>query len=110
MKKALFFAAACFVTLLILFFITDPNKVPSFVLVLPFLLLFLVIFLLISHILEKKGLPDRKRLKIAALGAGMPLVLLVLQSIGQLTVKDVLVLSVLFVLSYFYIVRNNLPS
>lgn len=106
MKRTIVILAGCFAALILLFFTTDPNKVPSFILVLPFLLLFLLLLTVIQTLLQKRGIPNRKSLKIGVLGAAVPLALLVLQSIGQLTVRDVLVLAALFGLSYFYISRN----
>lgn len=110
MKKTAIVAGACFLSLLVLFFGTDPNKVPSFVLVIPFLLLFALLLSVFTFLLEKWGLSNYKSLRIGILCAGVPLVLLVLQSIGQLTLRDVLVLAALFVLSYFYISRSATSS
>lgn len=110
MKKTMVIAGSCLFVLVILFFGTDPNKVPSFVLVLPFLLLFTILLYLIAFLLEKRGFSNRKSLRIAVLCAGVPIVLLVLQSIGQLTLRDVLVLSALFILSYFYMSRSTASS
>jgi hypothetical protein len=106
MKRTIVILAGCFLALIVLFFTTDPNSVPSSILVLPFLLLFLLLLTAIYVLLQTRGVPSHKSLKIGALGAVAPLALLVLQSIGQLTVRDVLVLAALFGLSYFYISRN----
>jgi Mn2+/Fe2+ NRAMP family transporter len=110
MKRALCIAGGCFLALLVLFFGLDPNKVLSFVLVLPFILLFALLFVGISFVLETRGMGNRKSMKIAALCASLPILLLVLQSIGQLTVRDVLTVVLLFALSYFYILRATASS
>jgi hypothetical protein len=39
---------------------------------------------------------------IAALVAGFPVLLLLLQSIGQLAVKDVITVAAIIILAYFY--------
>lgn len=110
MKKALITSGTCFALLLILFIGTDPNKVPSFILVLPFILLFALLFLLISLFLQEKGVSRAKSVRIGMLFAAIPLILLVLQSIGQLTIKDVLTIAALFAVSYFYISRVSTSS
>jgi hypothetical protein len=110
MKRKLHIAAGCFLALLILFLGIDPNKVPSFVLVVPFILLFTLLLTGISYVLEMQGMGNKKSLKVGGLCASLPILLLVLQSIGQLTVRDVLTASLLFVISYFYISRTATSS
>lgn len=110
MKRTALIAGICLLSVLALFFGTDPAKVPSFILPIPFLLLFVFLFSLITFILEKQGFSRLRALKVGILCSGIPLTLLVLQSIGQLTVRDVLVLTALFVLSYFYIARSSTAS
>jgi len=110
MKRNLYITGGCFLALLILFFGIDPNKVPSFLLVLPFILLFTVLLAGIYYVLQKRQMDSKKSLKLAALCSSLPILLLVLQSIGQLTVRDVLTVALLFALSYFYIVRATASS
>jgi len=110
MKRSLIIAGLCIVILLALLFGIDPTTTPSFVLVIPFLLIFIFILCVVSYLLERRGVVRNKSIQIAVLSAGIPLVLLVLQSIGQLTVRDVLTLTVLFVLSYFYISKAAASS
>jgi hypothetical protein len=95
----------CLLAILVLFMATDPNRVPSFILVLPFLLMFTLLLSLGMLLLEKRGFSTRRSLKIGMLCAAIPIVLLVLQSIGQLTLRDVLAIGALFVVSYFYMTR-----
>lgn len=110
MKQKLYIAVGCLVALALLCFSIDPNKVPSFVLVLPFILLFTFLLSTISYFLERQGVGGKKNLKIAALCASLPILLLVLQSIGQLTLRDVLTAALLFVISYFYVSRTAVSS
>lgn len=110
MKHPLHILGGCCLALLLLFFFFDPNKIPSFVLILPFILIFAILFIGISVIFEKRGVGPKKRVKIAALCASLPILVLVLQSIGQLTARDVLTMALLFVLSYFYISRATASS
>jgi len=92
------------ILLLILLF-TDPKGLPSVVLIAPFLLLFVMLLLLISFMVGKYGIGRSKRLRIGLIGSSIPVLLLVLQSLGQLTVRDALAIFVLFGIAYFYIAR-----
>lgn len=98
------------VTLLVaLLLFTDPRKVPIIVLLLPFVLLFLVIFESVSLALHRfmPRLSSRKRKIIAATLGGLPCFLLLLSSINQLTWRDVTLVTVLLLLGLFYSSRAN---
>lgn len=53
--------------------------------------------------MERKG--DRKRISLAAVLSALPVILLALQSIGQLTLRDVVTLVILITLLGFYVSR-----
>src|SRR6187551_3471937 len=102
MKRTLYVAGSSLLALLVLFFAVDPNKVPAFILIIPFVLLFTILLTGLMYALEIKGMGEAKSLRMAILGASLPILLLVLQSIGQLTIRDVLTVLLLFLLAYFY--------
>jgi len=110
MKKPLIMGSICMAIVLLLFLVTDPNKVPSFILILPFLLLFVSLLLLVSVLLRWQGMGKARSIRLSVVFSSIPLILLVLQSIGQLTVRDVLTMAVLFTLSYFYVSRSTASS
>ncbi len=111
MKKHLIIAGTGSFFLLLLFFVINPGRVPAFILVLPFILLFVVTLSLALYFFEfKKSMEHAKSVRLAALCSALPILLLVLQSIGQLTLRDVITMTILFVLSYFYIVRSAVSS
>jgi len=110
MKKLLIISGICLVAVLLLFMFTDPNKIPSFVLMIPFVLLFVLLSSLITIVLRTQGVGDSRSMKMGLILASVPLILLVLQSIGQLTLRDVLTIAVLFVISYFYVSRTTTSS
>lgn len=98
---------------------TDPQKLPSFLLILPFLILFVAIYLTIVELFrllrrdenqKVVGFSVSKPRRIAALIAALPTLLLILQSIGQLTVRDTLTTLAIFVIGYFYLVRFSAIS
>lgn len=109
MKRDLYLVGGSFLLLLALFLGLDPNKLPSFLLILPFILIFGFLFALVAFLLQKYGMGRAKSLRVGLLCASIPTLLLVLQSIGQLTVRDVLTLAVLFILAFFYITKT-VPS
>jgi hypothetical protein len=79
-------------------------------LILPFILIFIGLLTVFAHVLQKRGMSPSRSWRVGALGAGIPLVLLILQSIGQLTLRDVLTIAALFSLAYFYVSRTTAPS
>jgi len=110
MKKIIIMGGASLAILLLLFITTDPTKVPSFILVLPFILIFVVLVCALVLGLRWRGMSTTRSLRVGALSAAVPLTLLVLQSIGQLTVRDLLTIAALFLLSYFYIARTTMRA
>jgi hypothetical protein len=106
-------AWACTVLLLTA---TNPAKLPSALLIAPFLFLFVAIYLTVKELLNLMGggvqnkivrfKASRPRL-IAGIIAAFPVLLLVLQSIGQLTAWDVLMVVALFIVAYFYIIKAS---
>jgi len=107
MKKNIIKLAGVVLILFILFLTTDPQKLPSVMLILPFIIFFLLIFFAAKWVLLRRITNPRKATRVAILSAALPTLLFVLLSLGQLTVKDVATTAVLFILSYFYISRNS---
>lgn len=110
MKRVLIIAGSCLTILLVMIFATDPRTVPAFVLVLPFILGFILCWLGVRAILRQRGWNRRRSDRIGALIAAMPIVLLVMQSIGQLTPRDLVIMVTIFLLGYFYVVRMTSPA
>jgi hypothetical protein len=96
---------------LILFSLTNPGHVPPAVLVVGFFVLFGIFYSGLRLIGRVTGLQGRlRRLQYNALligGAALPVILLALQSIGQLTIRDAVTLVIIFVAGYFYISRQQ---
>lgn len=94
--------------------LTNPQELPSVFLVIPFMLMFTVIYWSTIEFLHfwyhgksvSPGLVNAVHpRRIALLIAATPTVLLVLQSIGQLTVRDLVTVVLIFSLAYFYLIR-----
>jgi len=107
MKRPLSIIAACLIVLILLLCCTNPRTLPAYILVVPFIALFIALFTTLTAILEARGMARGKTLRTAVLCTVPPMLLLVMQSIGQLTVRDVITVGALFLLSYFYMSRTS---
>lgn len=110
MRSKLRLTGVSSIILLLLLLTTDPQKIPSIVLVVPFVLLFIALASGLTFVLGLFGMSLRTRLRFGLLAGAVPIVLLVLQSLGQLTLRDVLVISAFFVVAYFYMSRLGMRS
>lgn len=92
----------------ILFVCTSPERLPAVMFIVLFAALYsliLSILMLIGQALQVTDIISWSVARIrrtAAIVTCLPVFLLVLQSIGQLTARDVLITSSLFVLLYMY--------
>lgn len=97
----------CLVVLNGLFFsILNPNNVNSIILIVGFLFLGLTLYSIIELILYlifSSGLKIKNRKRIAVFISILLVGLLGLQSIGQLSLKDILVITPLWILLFIYI-------
>ncbi|HJP95783.1 MAG TPA: hypothetical protein VJ843_00265 [Candidatus Saccharimonadales bacterium] len=109
-KKVSLTIGACCLTLLVLLLATDPTQMPSFVLILPFSLLFTIIWLITFSSFRKNGFTRLRAIRLSMLFAGLPVSLLLLQSIGQLTIWDIITILAFFGLAYFYVSRLAVSS
>ncbi len=92
----------------VLFIYTNPERLPAVVFIILFAALYGFVFSIVTLLGQMLRNVDviswevpRIR-RTAAIVTCFPIFLLVLQSIGQLTVRDVLITSSLFVLLYAY--------
>lgn len=96
---------------LILFSATNPDSIPSAVFIAVFIILYGIIYsgaALVGLAMRRFGVLewDRTRVhKTAFAVASYPVFLIILQSIGQLTVRDVILVTGFFVLGYLYVGR-----
>lgn len=94
---------------LIFFSVVSPQNSPPMMLVVGFLFLLVAIYCIVR--LAARALHLSTRLKPVPyhgllIGVSLlPITLLALQSIGQLTPRDVITLAILFVAGYFYVSR-----
>ncbi|HSX27687.1 MAG TPA: hypothetical protein VLG25_02800 [Patescibacteria group bacterium] len=91
---------------------TDPNRLPLPFLMLPFIIIFLTIFLSTLFIFQAKSksntLVNQKSLAIAFTLAFIPVLLIIFQSLHQLSSKDVIISLVLAVGILFYLLKTDI--
>ncbi len=88
-----------------LFSLTDAQTVPSFLLIIGFLLLAATTYHLIRGVLalfKIYGLRVERKRRLATYGTGLIGGVIALQSMGQLNSRDILVLIPLAILGYLY--------
>ena len=94
----------------LLFGVTDPKETQSFMLIVGFLLMAATLYYLLDGILmltRLYGLPLRHRKRVLRAATLLLCGLLALQSIGQLSLRDVLIVGPLTMLMYFYIAYSK---
>jgi len=89
-----------------------PQSLPVILLIVPFVLLFValmslwgLIVPLIRRVTGKRGYAGSRRLRITVCGSLV--LLIILQSLGQLTIRDVGTILAIAVLGYLYIGRSR---
>lgn len=84
---------------------TNPTNLSSTILLIPFALLFLIIWSGSVAILRVSGMGKARAAKLSIVLASVPASLLLLQSIGQLGPWDIVTVAALAVIAYFYILK-----
>ncbi len=100
-----------YLVLLLVLITTDPFHSPLLVVIVPFGLIFLALFMTFNSLMrgwaEHHRLTPKKRLLIAAGAAWLPVMLLILRSIDQLTGRDAFILGIFVLALLVYISRTN---
>jgi hypothetical protein len=91
----------------LILFLTDPKNLPLVLLLLPFALFFIAFMLSAKAIINYFGSKNskttrRKHNLFAAIIAAFPILLLLLQSTGRLSLADFILIIVLFAVLWFY--------
>jgi len=107
-KKRLLILLGLYLFVFLFFIIVNPEKLPLVLLLLPFLLIFVTIYMTLILILDTffKIKSQPKRL-IAFSISVMPVLLLIIQSITQLTLRDVLLSISIVVIIVWYTTKLN---
>lgn len=113
MKQKILHTLRAWAILIAFMFLFRPEKLPVVVLIVPFVLLFVALycswnlFLMIQYRFYRKSetFVPKRRLGVAICISLV--LLLVLQSLGQLTMKDVVTLVAIVILGYMYLARTR---
>ena len=111
LKKLHNFRVVLVVLLLVaMLFLTNPERLPLVFLILPFVLIFILFWIILDMVLARKseGLVPKNKKVIVVIMASVPVLLLVLQSIGQLSIRDLLIIIGLSAGLVFYFAKTNL--
>lgn len=106
--QKLLIIVALYAGILLFFAATDPLHLPLPLLIVPFLLTYLAIYLPLRwwwRYKHPEGGKDRRHMLMAAVIAAYPTLILILGSLNQLTLRDALLLAVLSAGGTFYVSR-----
>lgn len=94
--------------------LTRPTSLPVWGLIIPFILLYFALWYTMRAIIERV---TTDKIRSGGLSSWMPrvvavslTVIIILQSIGQLTLRDVVALTLLAMLGVFYVRRTRLKQ
>ena len=105
LHKKLLLALALIVFDAIFFLTANASKVPSYLIIVGFVLITLTLYLLLSTLISLTkyyGLKLKHQRRLSLCLTGLLAGLLALQSIGELSVRDVLVILPLAIIGYIY--------
>lgn len=101
--------AALYISGPLFLMLVNPTGLALPLLIVPFLWLFAVLFVTVLWIAQTKigKLPRKRAVIVASIVATLPVLLLLFQSIHQLSVKDVLLSIGLIAVASFYLYRAD---
>lgn len=102
------FLALLIVGLVLFLLFTSPYELPLFMLIVPFILLALILFKLSKMILMLLSVSGKKSKFISGAITSLVMLVILLQSIRQLSINDFLIVTALFVGLIFYMRRIDL--
>lgn len=109
-KKTILHALLSWTGLALFLLVTKPTSMPLIFLIIPFCLLYAAIFLTTKVIIayNTRSRPLRSPLvgHLPLVIASMAVLVIALQSVGQLSIRDVVALGLLILVGYFYVHRN----
>lgn len=108
LKRQLFWTALAWISLAVFMGLSDPTKLSVVLLIVPFVLLFAACYGL-WELLQEIGLRlfgrPRSSKRLGAVVCISVVLLLVLQSLGQLTLRDVITVAAIVSVGYLYVGR-----
>jgi len=108
MKRQAVSVALTWVLLGVFLVFSNPNKLPVVLLILPFILLFITLYgtwSLIRKLMSRLSQKERPRRHFGMAMCISVILFLVLQSLGQLSLRDVVTMIAIVILGYLYLGR-----
>lgn len=102
--------AALYASLPLFLLSTNPEKLPLPLIIMPFILLFIILFFSAIKLFKMyaSSFETSKRYILAGFLAGFPVLIMVFQSLHQLSWKDALIIGGLLIGSMWYLKRLDL--
>jgi hypothetical membrane protein len=88
---------------------TNPEHLPLLLLWIPFLLLFAILYISARTLAARNNrMKGRRLMSVSIIAAALPVLLLVLSSINQLTLRDTIISITLMLAGIFYLQRLDI--
>jgi hypothetical protein len=97
------------IVLLLLMLSTQPTRLPPVMLAVPFILIGTVMVLVFHAAFRWQGMNRAKSIRLSLIGTSLPMLVLILQALGQLTLRDLGTIVAIFGIAYFYLSRISKP-
>ena len=104
-KKKIVLLCISFAVLLVMLFGFSPYSMPLFFVILPMIPMTIIVVLLTNLTLTALHVPDTTKKRLTIVSGIVMGVLLVLMSLGQLTLKDFTILFLFGLIGTFYVSR-----
>ena len=100
-------ATVSWTLLALMMLLTSPVHMPVSLLIIPFAILFIALYATLGLLLSKYSKqPSQRVRRLSTAIAAIIVIAAALQSLGQLTARDVIVALALILIGYFYIGRT----
>ncbi len=102
-----------YASFIVFLFATDPNKLAIGWLIAPFIWLFVILFLSTIFVIDWIGPQGRlyqRRVSLSVMIALVPTLILLLDSINQLTLKDGLLIAIFGAIASFYAAKYKIQK
>ncbi len=106
--RKLIFIAAMYIGFVVFLFSTNPQNIAVGWLILPFIWMFILLFissLFVINSLSSDNIGSKKQFTTAIVVALVPSLILILDSVSQLTERDILLILVFGCIATFYAIR-----
>lgn len=90
--------------------VTNPANIPTIGLIIPFVILFFAVTLTVRLVVGVIQKPHSRMINSPFVAGVVAVVFVALQSIGQLTSRDIIAVALIVAVGSFYIKRNRMQG